>query len=146
MKKFLLRFLWILYIWLPSVAILPSMTIAQECTGFWCNAYVPWVGVIWTEKKQESALLDTIKATINWILAILATVALVICLYAWFQMLTSGSDSKWYENWLKILKNAAIGLVIIGLAWLIVSAIFWFINLQTWNNSMLWWSTTTNSQ
>ena len=134
--------LWALSIGLSSIAILPSNTMAQECTGFWCNAYVPGIGVIWAEKKQESALLDTIKNTINWILRILATVALVICLYAWFQMLTSGSDSKWYENWLKILKNAAIGLVIIGLAWLIVSAIFWFIDLNTWNNSMLWWQTT----
>ena len=137
MKKYLLWFFWTLSILLPSVAIPPSVAMAQECTGFWCNAYVQGIGVIWTEKKQESALLDTIKSTINWILGILATVALVICLYAWFQMLTSWWDSKWYENWLKVLKNAAIGLAIIWLSWLIVSAIFWFIDLQTGNDNML---------
>ena len=140
MKKTLLRFLGALCIWLPGVAILPSVAIAQECTGFWCNAYVAGVDVIWTEKNQEHRLLDTVRNTINWILGILATVALVICLYAWFQMLTSWWDSKWYESWLKVLKNAAIGLVIIWLSWLIVSAIFWFIDLNTWNNNMLWWS------
>ena len=137
MKSKLLWFLWALCIWLPSVAMLPSVAIAQECTGFWCNAYVPGIGVIWAEKKQEHRLLDTIRNTINRILWILATVALVICLYAWFQMLTSWWDSKWYENWLKVLKNAAIGLAIIWLSWLIVSAIFWFIDLNTSNDNML---------
>jgi len=75
-----------------------------------------------------AALLDTVKNAINWILWILATVALVICLYGWFLMVTSAGDSKKYENGLNVLKNAAIGLAIIGLSWMIVSVVFWFIN------------------
>jgi hypothetical protein len=37
-----------------------------------------------------------------------------------------------------VLKYAAIGLVIIGLSWIIVSAVFWFINLQWWSNNTMW--------
>jgi hypothetical protein len=60
-------------------------------------------------------------------MGILATIALVICLYGWFKMVTSAGDEKKYGEWLKVLKNAAIGLAIIGLSWMIVSVIFWFI-------------------
>jgi presenilin-like A22 family membrane protease len=84
-----------------------------------------------TGKRQTgSQLLTTVKETIKWILGILATVAVVICLYAGFIMMTSAGDENKYKNGMKILKYAAIGLVIIALSWLIVSAIFWFVNLQ----------------
>jgi hypothetical protein len=42
-------------------------------------------------------------------------------------MVTATGEEKKYENGLKILKQAAIGLAIIGLSWIIVSAIFWII-------------------
>ena len=113
-----------------------SSTVNAQCVGFWCNNYVSDIVVIWTEKKQETALLNTIKKTINWCLWMLATVTLVICLYAWFKMLTSGADSKGYDAGLKTLKNAAIWRAIILLSWLIVSAIFWFIWNATWDKSM----------
>jgi hypothetical protein len=72
-------------------------------------------------------LITVIKNAINWILGFLATIALILCLWAGFQMVTATGDEKKYENGLKILKQAAIGLAIIGLSWIIVSAIFWII-------------------
>ena len=96
------------------------------------------VDVIGTDKWPSSSLLDTISSTIKWILGILATIALCICLYAGFKMLTSWGDSKSYDAWWTILKNAAIGLVIIWLSWIIVSAIFRFIELQWWEWTMTW--------
>ena len=118
--------------------------------SFWLNVlivnYMPWtclawfwddplwlvkqVDVIGTDKWPSSTLLDTIKNTIKWLLWILATIALCICLYAWFKMLTSWGDSKSYDSWWTILKNAAIWLAIIWLSWIIVSAVFWFVELQ----------------
>ena len=86
-----------------------------------------------------ATLLDTIKNAINWILWILATIALVICLYGWFKMVTAAGDEKKYGEWLKVLKYAAIGLAIIGLSWMIVSVIFWFIGtLWWWNQTQKW--------
>ena len=139
MKKILYGFISLFAI-TPILGISTSFTHAQECSGFWCTNYVSEIKVPWaSEWKTDASLLDSIKDTINWILGILATVALVICLYAGFKMLTSWWDSKWYEAGLKILKNAALWLAIIGLSWLIVSAIFWFVNLQTkWSSNLPW--------
>jgi len=84
--------------------------------------------LVWNGQKLSwAALLDTIKNAINWILGILATVALVICLYGGFLMVTAAGDEKKYEKGLGVLKYAAIGLAIIGLSWMIVSVIFWFV-------------------
>jgi len=57
-------------------------------------------------------------------LGLLATIALVICIWAGFQMITAAGDDGKYKKGMSILKQAAIGLVIIGLAWLIVSIVF----------------------
>jgi hypothetical protein len=84
-----------------------------------------------TGKAQAGGqLLTSLKKTINWLLGILATVAVVICLYGGFLMVTSAGDEKKYGKGLTVLKYAAIGLAIIGLSWIIVSAVFWFVNLQ----------------
>jgi hypothetical protein len=61
-------------------------------------------------------------------LGMLATIALVICLYAGFLMVTAAGDDAKYKKGMGILKQAGIGLAIIGLAWLIVSLIFRLIN------------------
>lgn len=128
---------WIM-IWMSmlSLGILPSFSFAS-----WFGDdpldLVPGIDVIKTNEEPSSSLLDTIKSTINWVLWILATVALVICMYAWFKMLTSWGDSKWYDSGVNILKNAALWLVIIGLSWLIVSAIIWFIKLQWWDDGSI---------
>lgn len=128
---------WIM-IWMSmlSLGILPSFSFAS-----WFGDdpldLVPGIDVIKTNEEPSSSLLDTIKSTINWVLWILATIALVICMYAWFKMLTSWGDSKWYDSGVNILKNAALWLVIIGLSWLIVSAIIWFIKLQWWDDGSI---------
>jgi hypothetical protein len=83
-------------------------------------------------------LLDTIKNAINWILWLLATIALCICMYWGFKMLTSGWDSKWFDAWKTVLKNAAIWLAIILLAWMIVSVVFRFVaTLSWWNHTQV---------
>lgn len=97
--------------------------------SFWSKCYVDWISVIRTSDEDVNAgLLDTIKNAINWILWILATIALCICMYWGFKMLTSGWDSKWYDAWRTVLKNAAIWLAIIWLSWMIVSLVFRFVN------------------
>ena len=106
--------------------------------SFWGNqALARWFGdmigvdgikTMWTQNKQEDSLLHTIQTAINWVLWILATISLCLVLYAWFQMMTSWWDSKKYDSWLSIIKNAAIWLAIIAVSWLIVSLIFYVIN------------------
>lgn len=117
--KLTLRIVWL---W---IAIIPNHIFAR---WFWDTFGVSWIHTIWTEEQQEDSLLHTIQTAINWVLWILATITLCLVLYAWFLMLTSGGDSKKYDSWLSIIKNAAIWLAIIAISRLIVSAIFWLIN------------------
>lgn len=75
--------------------------------------------------------IHLIQVAINWLLWILATVALIYVLYCGFLIFTAGSDEAWVKKWTKWIKTAAIALAWIWLSWLIVSAILWLINNLT---------------
>ncbi|MEI7558636.1 MAG: hypothetical protein WCJ45_07785 [bacterium] len=53
------------------------------------------------------------KSFINWMLGMLALIALVILLRGGFQMVTAAGDDAKYKKGFKILQQAAIGLVFI---------------------------------
>ncbi len=59
----------------------------------------------------------------------LALVALVILLRGGFQMVTAAGDDAKYKKGFKILQQAAIGLVFIGVSRLLVSVIFWLLGV-----------------
>ena len=82
-------------------------------------------------ETQGSKLIDSIKSFINWMLGMLATIALVICLYAGFLMVTAAGDDTKYKKGLDILKKSGIGLIVIGLSWMIVSLVMWVIGNMT---------------
>ena len=132
MRKFLF---WFFCFSILSFNIFPFQVSVADATWFWQNMYVSQIGVPWTENAEEewhsAKLLDTIKKFINWTLWMLATIALVICLYAWFKMVTAGSDDGKYKDGFKLIKNAWLGLLIIGLSWMIVSFIMWVIQNLT---------------
>lgn len=75
--------------------------------------------------------LSLIQISINWLLGILATVALIYMLYSWFLVFSSWADDKNAQKGRKWIKTAAIALAWIGLSWLIVSAMIRFITLMT---------------
>ena len=137
-RKFILS-LWILVLWLSAFPGISNAEGAdnQACNRFWAKCHVSDIKTIHTDDEGPNArLLDTIKNAINRCLGILATVVLCFCMYWWFKMLSSWSDSKWYDAWWKILQNALIWLAIILLAWMIVSVVFWFVGtLSGWNQT-----------
>lgn len=87
------------------------------------------VGVSGTGTAQGGKLIDVIKSFINWMLGILALIALVILLWGGFQMVTAAGDDAKYKKGFKILQQAAIGLVFIGVSRLMVSVIFWLLGV-----------------
>ena len=96
------------------------------------GADVGGVGSIGVAGTQNAAgtgtnLLDIIKSFINWILGLLSLIALGMALYGGFQMVTAAGDDGKYKAGFKVLKQAAIGLIIVGFSWIIVSSIFWLI-------------------
>lgn len=86
-----------------------------------------------------------VKRAVNLVLALLSTIAVIICLYAGFLMVTSAGDDKKYQKGMTVLKYAAIGLAIIALAWIIVSLVFWFVNTAA-NNDATWNITTAGTE
>ena len=101
--------------------------------SFWENTTTPvgWINTIWTDESEttwSASLLDTIQRAINRVLWMLSFVALILCLWWGFQMLTAAWDDGKVKSWTKILKNAAIWLVVIWLSWLVVSFVFRIIN------------------
>ena len=103
-----------------------------QTAGFGNTNGVSWVsGVSGTKNAWQNAwtsnLLTTITKAINWLLGMLALIALVVCLWGGFQMVTAAGDDGKYKKGMGILKQAAIGLVIIGVSWMFVSLIFWLI-------------------
>ncbi len=89
------------------------------------------VWLIGTDEWQWDSLINVIKWFINWTLGILALIALIVLLRWGFQMVTAAWDEEKYKKGWTILKQAAIWLVIIGLAWFIISLIFRLINLTS---------------
>lgn len=141
----------ILWFWLAiwSVTLVWAPAFAQGGGG-WNNFDVPTDGIntftnttnsaagVWVAKSGQKdadgagGLIRAIKTAINWVLWLLALIGLIIALWAWFKMLTAAGDSKKYDEWFTMLKQAAIGLIMIGISWLLVSFIFWVINTVTW--------------
>ena len=76
---------------------------------------------------QEAGLLDVIKWITNWVLGVLALIALILVMYGGFLMVTSAGADDAYTKWRTIMKSALIGLCIIGIAWFVVSIIIWLI-------------------
>ena len=70
-----------------------------------------------------------IQISINWLLWILAFVALVYMLYCGFLVFSSWSDDKNASKGKKWISTAAIALAWIWLSWLIISAMIRFINI-----------------
>lgn len=87
------------------------------------------VSIIGTGKGQNDAFINVVKGAVNRVLGILALIALLILLWGGFQMVTAAGDEKKYGEGFTILKQAATGLILIGIARFIVSIIFWLIGV-----------------
>ncbi len=65
-------------------------------------------------------LKETVLNIIQWILGILALVAVVMIIIAGFQWMTAGGSEEKVEKAKKIITAAVIGLIVVLLAWAIV--------------------------
>ena len=74
-------------------------------------------------------ILSLIQIIINRLLWILSFIALVYMLYCWFLVFSAWSDDKNTAKGKKWISTAAIALAWIGLSWLIISAMIWFISI-----------------
>ncbi len=133
-KKIILGISCMMMFTVAAVSLAPVYTFASAPNGFGDDSQVkekPFNIPKADKGKQWEALLDVIKGVVNWVLGILGLIALIVVLYGGFLMVTAGGDSGQYDNGLKFLKGALLGIAVIGLAWFIASIVFWLISLTT---------------
>ncbi len=138
MKKYICNFITRVYIsFIVWLIMIGSNVFAQAWFFNQVSKYNPDVpnaknGISSSDTTAlENSILPKIKNVINQALALLAFIAIVILLIAWFKMLFFAQDDAEQKKAFATVKNVAIALIFIWCSWLIVSAIFWFVSIVT---------------
>lgn len=86
-----------------------------------------------SHENAQNKTLQVIKNLLNYALGMLWLVALIYLIYHGFLIVTAAGDDTQYKKWLSGVKYAAIAIVGIGVSWLVVSWIFWLLDLVIWS-------------
>ena len=146
MKKILLWLLAVPMMVFGVAALAPAPAEAQftrpnNLTDYTNGGETEWLDVVGQGAGQGDAFVTVVRNFVNWMLGILALIALLVLLYGGFQMVTAAGNEDQYGQWFKILKQAAAGLAMIGIAWFVISIIFFVISLAVTNAPADSWST-----
>jgi hypothetical protein len=99
------------------------------------NGKVEWLSTDYTQIEDyptaQGKTLAIINNFINYALGLVSLVALIYLIYHGILMVTAWWDDAQYKKWLKWIKFAAIAIVGIWLSWILVSSVFWLLNLLT---------------
>ena len=123
-----------------TTAIAPMSTFAVQGGFMNQNPTQIWVAGADRGWQWDTGFVSFVQSAVNWILAFLGLITIIILIWGGFQMVTAAGDDNKYKKWFTIVKQAAIGLILIGVSALIVNLIFAFVNSNA-NNST---ATTTN--
>lgn len=130
MKKLSLKVLSAFALGMVALWSFTGFTHAQAVTTQFGDAtQAGGIGVAGAWVQQGGKLIDVIKSFINWMIGMLALIALVVLLYGGFQMVTAAGDDTKYKSGFKILQQAAVGLVFVWVSWMMVSVIFWLLGV-----------------
>lgn len=83
------------------------------------------------QSDATTKTINLIHRIINYALSFVSIIALVVLIYAGIQMTTAAGDDKKYQAGKTTLKKITIGIIGIGISWLIISFIFWFLSTIT---------------
>lgn len=98
---------------LLAVVLLPTAALAQA-TSFSIENIGGSIGLGTSDLKQ------TVINIIQWVLGILALVAVVMIIYGGFTWLTAAGDDTKIDKAKKVISAAVVGLIVVILAWAIV--------------------------
>lgn len=80
--------------------------------------------------EQDRTLSEFVIAVVLYLLTFLALVAVVIIIYAGFNILTSGGDEEKLKSSRRIILYALLGIVLIFLAFSIFTWLEWLLNAE----------------
>lgn len=98
-------------VFLLSVTLIPAVAGAQglvTCEGVDCNF---------------CTFAEMVNNIVQWLVAILTLVAVMLMVYAGFKLVTSAGDTSAVQEAKKLLTNVIIGFVIILAAWTLVDTL-----------------------
>ena len=121
--------------WWESTAIIEGKTVGD--IDEWSKSFTDKLG--WIIKLPQKSnytnslnyVMDMIQIVINWLLGMLAFIALIYMIYCGLLVFSSWSDNKNATKGKKWIWTAAIALTGIWVSWLIISMILRFINYIT---------------
>lgn len=104
----------------------------QPSLGFGVDAAASeGIGGVSGAGTNNDNLMSVIKTGINWALGLVSTIAFGYLLYGGYKMITSAGQEDAYDEGVRILKNAAIGIAFIAVSWLLVTFIFAAVKMVT---------------
>ena len=96
-----------------AVLAMPAVSYAQPTT-FSVESVGAQIGL------GDADLKETVINILNWLLGIMALVAVVMIIIGGFTWLTAGGNEEKVDKAKKIISAAVIGLIIVLLAWAVV--------------------------
>ncbi len=118
----------------------PFRTFAAEEYGLGYDKYVKGLQVPENAQKTDERFLNVVKWWFNRVVGILAFVLLLLVLRGGIEMILANGDDGKYKAGFTILKNWATWLAILGVAWFVVSIIFYVITLVANDNTEDAWT------
>ena len=88
-------------------------------------------GIPGAGSDQGDSIVQVIRNFMNYALWFVSLIAFAMLLWGGYKMVASGWNEEAYKEGLKVLKNAAIGIAIIAISWMLVTFIFTAINWVT---------------
>ena len=82
-----------------------------------------------TDEMAGEEFIAWVQDVVNWVLWLLWLIALIIVMWWGFLMVTAAGNEERYKKWFDILKQSSIWLVVIWVAWLIISLVMVVIGL-----------------
>ena len=123
-----------LLLWLIAAGTITATTVITPISTFAAGGFMnQHATTIWVAGADKGGQGDTwfisfVQSAVNWILAFLGLITIIILIWWGFQMVTAAGDNNKYQKWFTIVKQAVIGLILIGVSALIVNLIFNFVN------------------
>jgi len=120
--------IWTTILWASSF-IMPLATSAnwftsQRTTTLWVTGWDK--GWTWDE-----GFITFVQTAVNWILGLLGLISIIILIWGGFQMVTAAWDDGKYKKGFTIVKQAVIGLILIGASAMIINLVFNFMSTNT---------------
>jgi len=121
-------------IWLLATGTITLSTLVAPISTFAAGGFMDQrattIGVAGADKwgQWDEWFINFVQSAVNWILAFLGLITIIILIWGGFQMVTAAGDDSKYKKWFTIVKQSVIGLILIGVSALIVNLIFAFVN------------------